>query len=145
MTSVLGTFDLDSPSLTSDNREVKERIVTTNHREVCWALLSRENAAQTIRSLFLSAVKKTNPDITSFYVGLTAVVDLRWWHRSLSEWNGIQLLVRLSKCDQYYMWTAASGVIGIKGYILDENAVQTTIDDISTVRLVTCHQSKIFS
>ena len=40
--------------------------MTTNHRDVVWALLSRKNCAQTIRFLLLDSYKATHPDLTSF-------------------------------------------------------------------------------
>ena len=44
--------------------------MTTNHRDVVWALLSRENVAQTIRFLLLSAFQKAHPDVTNFMLRL---------------------------------------------------------------------------
>ena len=135
---MVGSFDLDSPSLTSNNREAKKRAVTTNHREVCWELLSRENAAQMIRFLLLLAFRETHPDITKF------MLDLQWWQTfaggTYFSQNGTGFSYSYVSAN-----LTSTGVIGIKGYILDENAVQTTIDDIFTLRLVTCHRSKIFS
>lgn len=44
--------------------------MTTNHRDVVWALLSRENVAQTIRFLLLSAFQISHPDITEYMLKL---------------------------------------------------------------------------
>ena len=44
--------------------------MTTNHRDVVWALLSRENVAQTIRFLLLSTFRDSHPDITAFMLRL---------------------------------------------------------------------------
>ena len=56
----------------------------------------------------------------SYYTHITPGVkqDLLWWREFLSNWNGIKIL-RHPDQPVKYMWTDASGNLGLGGYILD--------------------------
>lgn len=78
------------------------------------------------------------------YYHITAVMaaDLRWWDTFLVQWNGIQLLRRVSDRVQHSIWTDASGRVGMGGYILDSATLKPSINDVFAERFPARYQSK---
>ena len=60
-------------------------------------------------------------DKSAYYIHITPLMraDLDWWQAFLKEWNGIHLLRIDASRQECWMWTDASGLHGLGGYLLD--------------------------
>lgn len=68
--------------------------------------------------------------------------DLLWWKAFLKDWNGLQLLRHVESRKTWYIWTDASGNLGMGGYILERPELLHSVQDVFSIRVPTRHARK---
>ena len=56
-----------------------------------------------------------------YHIDADMRADLKWWAEFLPQWNGIQILRHIESRKVIQLWTDASGLYGIGGFILMDN------------------------
>ncbi len=68
--------------------------------------------------------------------------DLLWWKTFLKDWNGLKLLRLVADRDSWYIWTDASGKLGMGGYILKHPDLLQHVQDVFSTRVPSRHARK---
>ena len=66
--------------------------------------------------------------------------DLHWWQDFLNDWDGLKLLKHVDSRPTFYIWTDASGRLGMGGYILQD--LSNSVQEAFSIRLTTRHRRK---
>ena len=68
--------------------------------------------------------------------------DLQWWSTFLKDWDGLKLLRHAADRESWYIWTDASGNLGMGGYILKHPDLLLHVQDVFSTRVPSRHARK---
>ena len=68
--------------------------------------------------------------------------DLQWWNIFLKDWDGLKLLRQVASRKSWYIWTDASGNLGMGGYILEHPDLLQHVQDAFSTRVPSRHSHK---
>lgn len=68
--------------------------------------------------------------------------DLLWWKTFLKDWNGLKLLRHVASRESWYIWTDASGKLGMGGYILKHPDLLPHVQEVFSTRVPSRHARK---
>lgn len=118
---------------------------TIPHRELESAVGFLSFAAKVIvpgRAFLRRLFDAIRRPIAIIRITIDMMADLLWWKTFLKDWKGLKLLRLTADRREAYIWTDASGSLGMGGYRLDHPSLLDSVTDVFSIRVPSRHTHK---